>query len=235
MWNDFKEENMKFLERDAKIIYPSTKPNGKLILKAEYLDAFPDFEIEMLKKGYYLCYITHNTRWANDEEVNVTAEFVKYVAEMLNIEPKCIVVGMSCGGLLGSRLAEEYPELVSVLYLDAPVLNILSMAGLGESKEADSFWRELSCTYGFSKTSVINFRKSPIDKMEPLIKNNIPIIMIYGNADTTVIYEENGKVLEEYYKENGGIIKVIPKSMCHHHPHGLKDPTPIIEFVERYI
>ena len=65
------------------------------------------------------------------------------------------------------------------------------------------------------------------DCMMPLIEHNIPVIM-YGNADNIVIYEENGKVLEQYYKEKGGNIKVIAKSMCGHHPHGLDDPTSII-------
>ena len=144
------------------------------------------------------------------------------------------MVGMSCGGMFAVLTAARCPELVDVLYLDAPVLNILSLAGLGECCEPSisTFWRELVATYGFSKSTIINFRGSPIDKMEPLIENNIPIIMLYGNADKVVIYEENGKVLEEYYKANGGDLKVICKSMTGHHPHGLTDPTPIIEFVE---
>ena len=57
--------------------------------------------------------------------------------------------------------------------------------------------------------------------------------MLYGNQDTTVVYEENGKVLEDFYKENNANICVIEKSMCGHHPHGLDDPTPIIDFVEK--
>ena len=109
------------------------------------------------------------------------------------------------------------------------------MAGLGElSKEsADSFWRELVDAYGVNRSTIVNYRKSPIDNMAPLIENNIPIIMLYGNADTVVIYEENGKVLENYYRENGGKIKVIARSMGEHHPHGLDDPTNIIDFVEK--
>ncbi len=43
-----------------------------------------------------------------------------------------------------------------------------------------------------------------------------------------------GKVLEDYYKENGGIIKVISRSMCGHHPHGLDDPTIIVNFIEEH-
>ena len=231
---EFKVKKFWFQEREAQIIYPDCEPNGKLILKTEYLTAFPNFECAMLEKGYTLCFVSHPTRWAPDSETKVLAEFVEFVAAELGMEPKVIAIGMSCGGLQAVRLAELYPHLISVLYLDAPVLNILSLAGLGECCEPSipTFWRELVATYGFSKSTIINFRGSPIDKMEPLIENNIPIIMLYGNADKVVIYEENGKVLEEYYKANGGDLKVICKSMTGHHPHGLTDPTPIIEFVE---
>ena len=234
MWNGFEEKVFLYEGRNAKIIYPSCEANGKLILKTEYLDAFPGFEIAMLNRGYTLCFVSHPTRWAPDSETHIMASFVKDVAEELNIPAKCIVVGLSCGGLQGARLAELHPELVSVLYLDAPVLNILSMAGLGEcNKESvPQFWRELVATYGFSHSTVVNFRKSPIDNMQPLIDHNIPVIMLYGNADDCVVYEENGKVLEDFYRENGGDIKRISRSMAGHHPHGLTDPTPIIEFVE---
>ena len=42
-------------------------------------------------------------------------------------------------------------------------------------------------------------------------------------------------VLKEYYEANGGDIKVIVRSMQKHHPHGLDNPMPIIEFVEKYV
>jgi len=234
MWSDFRVKRFSFAERSAVIIYPSGVPNGKMLFKTEYLNDFPNFDIAMLNRGYYLIYVSHQSRWAPDEEIDIMADFVRDCAKKLNTSEKCILEGMSCGGLQAARFAEKYPELTAIMYLDAPVLNILSMVGLGECKEEciSTFWREIVATFGVSRSTIINFRKSPIDHMEPLIENNIPIIMLYGNADNTVIYEENGKVLEEYYKDNQGIIKVISKSMCKHHPHGLEDPTPIIEFVE---
>ena len=236
MWNDFESKEFVFSERKATIVYPKVKPNGKLLMKTEYLDAFPGFDIAMLEKGYHLIFIEHYSRWAPDEENEIVAEFVKYCAKELNASEKCIFEGLSCGGLQAARIAESYPELCGALYLDAPVLNILSMAGLGELKpeKAELFWRELVATFGVSKSTIVNFRQSAIDNMEPLMKNNIPVIMLYGNADDVVIYEENGKVLEDFYKKNGGTIKVISRSMCNHHPHGLDDPTPIVEFVEKY-
>lgn len=234
MWNGFKIKKFVFAERDAFIVYPKCKANGRMLLKTEYMDAFPAFDIAMLEIGYHLIHITHQTRWAPDWETDIMADFVRYCAAELGASERCVLEGMSAGGMQAARFAELYPELAAVMYLDAPVLNLLSQAGLGEHKSdvVESRWREFVATYGFSRSTLINFRKSPIDKMEPLIENNIPVIMLYGNADNVVVYEENGKVLEDYYKANGGIIKVISRSMCGHHPHGLDDPTVIVNFVE---
>jgi len=236
MWNAFESKEFLFMERKATIVYPKTEPNGKMILKTEYLDAFPKLDIAMLERGYYLIHITHFSRWAPDEETAIMAEFVKHCAKELGItDGKCILEGMSAGGMQAVRLAELYPELCAVMYLDAPALNLLSLAGHGELKQekVDVFWREIASTFNVTRTSIINFRKSPIDNMEPLIENNIPVIMLYGNADDDVIYEENGKVLEDFYKANNGNMKTIVRSMGKHHPHGLDDPTPIIDFIEK--
>lgn len=236
MWENYKVEEFTFADRKAVIIHPGCTPNGRMLLKTEYLEAFPAFDYAMLDRGYYLIHIYHRSRWAPDEETHIMADFVRHCAAHLGVSERCVLEGMSCGGLQAARFAELYPELTAVMYLDAPVLNILSMAGLGECNRdnLDSFWRELVATYGVNKSTIVNFRKSPIDKMEPLIENNIPVIMLYGNADNVVVYEENGKVLEDYYRENGGTIQVIAKSMVGHHPHGLADLTPLINFVEEH-
>ena len=234
MFENFEMKKFVFKDRDAIIISPNCKSNGRMLFKTEYLEEFTKFDTAMLERGYHLIHINHSTRWASDEENDIMADFVRYCAKQLDVEKKCILEGLSCGGLQAAKLAETYPELVDVIYLDNPVLNILSMVGLGECKHeaVSKFWREIVTTYQVNRSTIINFRKSPIDNMQPLIDNDIPIIMIHGNADDVVIYEENGRVLENFYKENGGRIKVITKSMCGHHPHGLDDPSVIIEFVE---
>lgn len=58
--------------------------------------------------------------------------------------------------------------------------------------------------------------------------------MVYGNADVIAPYCENGKALEDYYRAHNGTLKVIETSICGH-PHGLDDPTPIVEFVEQFV
>lgn len=220
--------------RKAIVIEPKVPANGRWLWKAEYFDAFPNFEEAMVEKGYHVCYIENDNRWATPEVVERAAAFLQYVSETYHLEKRGVPVGMSCGGLLSAQLAIAHPELVAVLYLDAPVLNILSLAGLGECEVLPGIWLEILNTYEFNKSSLISFRNSPIDHMDKLLENKIPILLLYGNADKVVMYAENGKVLYDYYTKNGGTIKAVCKSMMGHHPHGLEDPQPIIDFVEEH-
>ena len=235
MWNGFESKEFTFEDRKAVIVYPEGKPNGRILLKTEYLEAFPDFDIAMLKRGYHLIHMYQRNRWAPPAEIDRMAEFVRYCAKEVGASERCVIEGMSCGGLQAATLAERYLELAAVLYLDAPVLNIISMAGYGGINQVlEGFWQEIEDAYGVYPSTMVNFRQSPIDNMKPLIENNIPLIIVYGNADPVVIYGENGRVLENFYRENGGTVCTIGKSMSEHHPHGLDDPQPIIDFVEKY-
>jgi hypothetical protein len=49
-----------------------------------------------------------------------------------------------------------------------------------------------------------------------------------------VPYEENGKLLYDAYVRHGGGITQVVKPGCGHHPHGLEDLTPLVEFAETY-
>ncbi|MCX7010262.1 MAG: SGNH/GDSL hydrolase family protein, partial [Kiritimatiellaeota bacterium] len=61
----------------------------------------------------------------------------------------------------------------------------------------------------------------------------IPILSVCGEADQVVPLAENTRLVEQRYKALGGHIEVIAKPGCDHHPHSLKDPTPIVEFVQK--
>lgn len=234
LWNGFKRLDFEFEGREAILIFPnSSNKTAKWMLKTEYFDAFPNLEIEMLKRGWHLAYIKNISRWCLDEDLHLKKRFVDFLITEFGLYKKCIPVGMSCGGLIAVKFAALYPSCVSALYIDAPVLNLLSCpAGLGIGTE--SMLEEFQDATGMSMSDLICYREHPIDKMHILLKNNIPIIIVYGDCDTVVPYSENGALLEKYYSENGGRLIAIGKKGCEHHPHGLEDNTPIVEFMQRY-
>ena len=234
IWNGFKQIIFLFEDREATIVFPERpNENKNWMLKTEYFGAFPDFEIEMLKRGWHLAYIKNVTRWCLDEDLDLKKRFAEYLHEQYGLYHKCVPVGMSCGGMIACKLAAKYPNLISALYLDAPVMNLLSCpADIGIAKSG--LLQEFIDATGITLSELTYYREHPIDKIPLLLKNNIPIMLVYGDSDNVVPYHENGAILEKYYRENGGMIEVIGKANCGHHPHGLEDNTPIIEFVERY-
>ena len=234
IWNGFKQIIFLFEDREATIVFPERpNENKNWMLKTEYFGAFPDFEIEMLKRGWHLAYIKNVTRWCLDEDLDLKKRFAEYLHEQYGLYHKCVPVGMSCGGMIACKLAAKYPNLISALYLDAPVMNLLSCpADIGIAKSG--LLQEFIDATGITLSELTYYREHPIDKIPLLLKNNIPIMLVYGDSDNVVPYHENGAILEKYYRENGGMIEAIGKANCGHHPHGLDDNTPIIKFVEKY-
>lgn len=234
-WRGFKRLDFEFSGREAILVFPNTPNSNKnWLFKTEYFDAFPGFEVEMLDRGFHLAFLKNKTRWCLDEDLDLKRDFCKYLSSEFGLYEKCIPVGMSCGGLIATKFAARHPECVSALYLDAPVLNLLSCpAGLG-GKSINTLLPEFIEATGMTLSELISYREHPIDKMHILLKNNIPIFLVYGDSDDVVPYSENGAVLEKYYKENGGIIISVGKEGCGHHPHGLTDNMELIKFCEKY-
>ncbi|MDP6596117.1 MAG: hypothetical protein QGI86_09605 [Candidatus Poribacteria bacterium] len=85
-----------------------------------------------------------------------------------------------------------------------------------------------------SKAEAIAYNGNPIDNLIPLVENHVPILHIYGNADDVVPWKENTGVLAKRYRQMGGDITLIGKPGCDHHPHGLSDPVPVVDFILRH-
>ncbi len=224
-----------FEGRAAKLVIPKKRDKAsRWIIKTEYFVDFPALQVMMLERGFHLAYVANITRWMVPDDVDVKDRFAAFLAREYGLNEKCVPVGMSCGGLHAVYFAAKYPERIAALYLDAPVMNLLSCpAGVGRNY-GPGMLDELTRTTGKTIKDLINYREHPIDKKDILLKNNIPIVMVYGDSDKVVPYDENGEVLEAFYRERGGIIETFGKKDCGHHPHGLEDSTPIADFIEKY-
>ncbi len=234
-WQGFKSLNFKFEDRNAILVFPKS-PNAekKWLLKTEYFGAFPNFEIEMLKRGYHLAYVANVTRWLHPSDIDAKARFADFLRREFGLNEKCVPVGMSCGGLQAVYFAANHPSYISSLYLDAPVMNLLSCPYAVGNEAQPGFIAEFEAATGKTLSDLINYRNHPIDNVPKLIENKIPVILVAGDSDTVVPYHENGKALYELYKAAGAHIELYLKPGVDHHPHGLEDPTPIINFVEKH-
>ena len=233
-WKGYRRLDFTFEGRAAIVVCPHTPTEDKKwLFKTEYFGAFPGFELDMLERGYHVVHVKNITRWCLPEDTDVKAKFAEFLISELGLKKTCVPVGMSCGGMQAVYFAAKFPQYVSALYIDAPVLNLLSCP-CGVGKATNKLYDEFTNATGMTPSSLINYRNHPIDHVGELLDNNMPVFLVCGDSDSVVPYEENGAELLRLYRERDGIIEVIVKPGCEHHPHGLDDNTPIIKFVEKY-
>lgn len=204
-WYGYKISRFTFEDREAIIVFPKeTHPGSPWALKTEYWDAFPDIETRLLAEGFHVAYVKNKNRWFTREECDAKARFVRFVSAQYNLNPKCVPIGMSCCGGYAVKFGGMYPELIQCMYIDAPVLNLCSIPGSHEH---------------------------PICQADSLISHNIPVLLVCGNEDQTVLYEENGKLLVEAFGDSD-LLTVINVPMRGHHPHGMiGDNQVIVDYI----
>lgn len=236
-WYGYEMTRFSFEGRDAILVAPKvTRPGAPWALKTEYWDAFPDVETRLLDAGFHVAFVKNKNRWATREECDAKARFVRFVSATYGLNSKCVPVGMSCGGAYAVKFAGLYPELVQCLFIDAPVLNFCSIPGKPGNSVYENMWeREFSRVYpGLGRWQLPGSNEHPICQADSLVANRIPVVMSYGLEDLTVLYEENGKLLEDAFAGTG-LLTVLPVGARGHHPHGLiNNNQPIVDFILKH-
>lgn len=236
IWKGFSGVEFDFMGQVAMVIKPNCTPNGKWVFKTEYFEAFPDTQIEFLNRGWHLVFNKNDNRWAEDYDLDRKVKLCAFVCDTFGLDESFVPLGMSCGGLYAVKLAALIPEKIAALYLDAPVMNLLSCPfGFGNKTCPNVTEEEYIRFTGRTRVEMLSYREHPIDKMPILLENDIPVVLVAGDCDDVVPYEENGALLERFYKQNGGKICVHVKEGCNHHPHGLSDVTVAVNEIERFI
>ena len=212
----------------ATVIVPDN-PNGEWIWKTEFLYAFDQAERALLESGYTRVYYAISDKYGSYKAVRLMRNFHKYLLKKFDfLQEKCSLFGFSRGGLYAFNYALFYPESVSKIYLDAPVLNVKSWPISGSIEQ-----KQLFEEYNLNEETFKTFKDSPIDHLEEFARYNIPVLLVVGCKDTLVPFCENGQIMMDYYRANGYEIACILKEECDHHPHSLEDVTPIIEFLKK--
>ena len=210
-----------------KIVAPKKSAEGMpWIWRARFWGHEPQFDIAMLNKGYHVVYCNVGGLYGAPEAVERWNAYYKKLTDM-GFAKKPILEGMSRGGLIIYNWAAANPDKVGAIYGDAPVMDIKSWPKVTNAGMLKA--------YKFKGPDEAKaFKGNPVDNLEPLAKAKIPIIHVVGGADKVVPVSENTAIAEKRYKELGGLFKVINKEGVKHHPHSLKDPTPLVEFMEKH-
>ena len=200
----------------------------------EFPDAFTDrcAAPALLAKGFHHVHISVGNTFGSPAALAHCSAFYDDLQKH-GLAPKATLIGISRGGLYSYRWTSENPTKVAVIYGDAPVCDFKSWpGGKGKGKGSAGDWAALQKCYGFAdEAAALAYGGNPTDVLAPLAKAGVALIHVVGDADDVVPANENTAIIEERYRALGGQMTVIHKPGIGHHPHGLDDPTPVVQFI----
>lgn len=230
---DYKFKKFVFQEKMAIVMFPN-KANDKKqwIWRARFWGTEPQVDIALLEKGFHLVYIDVSGMYGNSEAVDIWCDFYSFVQKKYDLNTKVTLECMSRGGLIAYNWASQNTDKVACIYADAPVCDIKSWpGGLGVGLGSYLDWKYCLRRYGLTEQSVLGFEKMPVNNCVNVAKANIPVIHVCGDSDEHVPYEENSKIIKEKFDKIGTKFKLVLKKEGKHHPHSLKNPKPIVDFI----
>jgi pimeloyl-ACP methyl ester carboxylesterase len=216
----------------CRVVVPKKVAGGKpWIWRARFFGHEPQTDIALLEKGFHVAYADVGGLYGSPAAVERWNKFYEYLTTEHGFAEKPALEGMSRGGLIIYNWAAANPNRVACIYGDAPVCDFKSWPG----KSRAGNWQQVLKAYQFpSDEEAVAFTGNPIDNLKPLAKAGVPLLHVCGAADDVVPMSENTDVLAKRYRDLGGEITVIAKPGVGHHPHSLKDPKAIVDFVLKH-
>jgi alpha-beta hydrolase superfamily lysophospholipase len=220
----------------ALVVSPKTAAAGNpWIWRAEFFDHRPETDLALVAKGFHLVFIEVGNTFGCPKAMAHWDVFYEQLTKEYGLSKKTVLEGLSRGGLYVYNWAAANPNKVSCIFGDNPVCDFKSWpGGKGKGPGSPDDWKKLIQDYGFaSEAEAMAYPKNPVDNLKPLADAKIPLIHICGDADEVVPFGENTVMLKERYEKLGGQMTLIVKKGFKHHPHGLDDPAPVVEFILR--
>src|SRR5262245_36765015 len=156
-----------------------------------YWDHEPQTEVELLRRGFHIAFITPDPGKPWDA-------WYTYLTEQHGLSKKPAFVGMSRGGINEYDWTTANPTKVSCIYADNPAIRPEALAKLGE-----------------------------------LARNGVALLNICGSQDS--LLQRNTILIEDRYQQLGGRITVMIKDGPAHHPHSLRNPKPIADWIALHL
>ncbi len=233
-WNGFVRHDFLVDERKVLVVEPKRAAAGRpWVWHGEFFGHKPAPDIALLHRGFHIVYLEVPDLLGSPQAVAHWNRLYQELTEKYHLAHKAALVGLSRGGLYCYNWAIANPDKVACIYADAAVCDFKSWpGGKGKGKGSDRDWKLVMQCYEFSnEAEALAWPNNPVDRLEPLAKAGVPLLHVYGDADDVVPWDENTGLVADRYRKLGGSIQLIAKPGVGHHPHGLEDSTPIVEFI----
>lgn len=231
LWKGGNRYDFKYEGRDAIVVVPKKAASGNpWIWRPAFFDAFASVDEALLNKGFHIAYYDLTHLYGSPRSIQLGNSFYKMMCQEWQLSTKVTLEGFSRGGYFVFNWAAANPDQVACIYVDAPVCDILSWPGRKNSELWSGFLKEWNIQ---DQQVDSTFQGNALYKLQALSKARIPIISVCGDNDQTVPYTENMQKVRDAYQAEGGVVELILKPGCDHHPHSLTNPEPVVDFILR--
>jgi len=226
-WQSGRRHRFEIGGHDAWIAEPQNPlPGNPWFWHFEYVDAFPDRvgTRALVDLGFYAAYVDVHETLGNDEGI-------ARLTTMYDTLLKCglpgsgALIGISVGGLFCYRFAAEHPESAACIYTDSPV------CAFYRTMNNSTFFR--NAYHCADDDEFEAYPGQPVRMVEAIAQNHIPILQLTSGQDSSVPPSMHGDIFAERCRKYGGNIETINRKLYGHHPHGLDNPAPILNFILR--
>jgi lysophospholipase L1-like esterase len=220
--------------RQCKVVKPKWSAKGHPFMwRARFWGHEPQTDIALLQRGFHLVYLDAAELLGNNEAIKDWNDFYALL-QKAGLGKKAVMEGMSRGGVYVFNWAAVNPKKVACVYADNPLLNIPAWAE-GPMKTPtvkNDLFEAFKKDYNLNTDEEIRqFKGSPVDKVEAIVKGKYPILILCADADEEVSPADNTLLFEQKVKALNGNITVMHKPGFKHHPHSFPNPTPIVDFI----
>ena len=237
LWFGFERFDFEVDGKPVLVVAPKHEAPGRpWAWHGEFFGHKPNPDVALLGRGFHVVHMSLPDMLGAPEAVKHWDALYTELAGQYGFAKKAALVGLSRGGLYVYNWAAANPDQVACIYGDAPVCDFKSWpGGFGKGKRSDHDWDLVLEGYKFkSDAEARAYDKNPVDNLTPLARAKVPLLHVYGDADEVVPWQENTGLIAERYRKLGGDITLIAKPGGRHHPHGLDDSTPIVDFIWRH-
>ena len=149
-WNGFERLDFKVDGRDALLVVPKTPAaENPWIWRTEFFGHEPQADLALLAKGFHVAYVDVQNMYGSPVAMGHMEKFHTRLTTEWKLSTRPVLEGFSRGGLFALNWAVKHSNLVSSLYLDAPVCDFKSWpAGFGKGKNSPDDWQRCKKQYG---------------------------------------------------------------------------------------
>jgi len=160
------------------------------------------FFTRLLDQGVWIAGVDVGESYGNAQGRKAYTQFYKIARKKFALSPRPCLLAQSRGGLMLYNWAVEHAHDVGCIVGIYPVTNLESWPNLGGER--------IQKAYGMNETELRKHlrKNSPIDRLAPLAKANVPILHIHGDADKVVSLQQNTLEFARRYNAMGGKAEV---------------------------